>query len=195
MTHWPAPAYLPLLVAAAGLVAREDDGRARRVGRWAVGYGVVALVALQLLVLTPLLPRLAGQGYEPRYDLANELRGWPEVAETLRRLDPAGRPVIGAFYTVCAQLSFAVDRPDDPPVRCATPEVDDFDLWHGPIELDARGALFVTDNRFDHDPGAVVPGYGPRAAPLVVELRRGGRWVRRFEIYDLVPRTPARQAF
>jgi hypothetical protein len=45
--------------------------------------------------------------------------------------------------------------------------------------------LFVTDNRFDHDPLVLVPGSATRGPPIVFEIERAGRWVRRFLIYEI----------
>ncbi|MBW2278423.1 MAG: glycosyltransferase family 39 protein, partial [Deltaproteobacteria bacterium] len=62
--HWPAPGYLPLVVAAAGLLASRE-GWPRRLARCAVGLGVVVLLVAHVLVLSPLLPRLSGESYRP----------------------------------------------------------------------------------------------------------------------------------
>ena len=89
--------------------------------------------------------------------------------------------MLAAFYTQCAQLSFALSRPKDPPVRCVSKAIDDFDIWHGPFELTEGGAFFVTDNRFDHDVGDLLPD-AVQGPPLTVEITRAGQWVRRFRI-------------
>jgi 4-amino-4-deoxy-L-arabinose transferase-like glycosyltransferase len=184
--HWPAVAYLPLFAGAAGM-ATQVGGAARRLARFACGAGIGAFALAHVVVLTPLLPSMPGSaGYRPEHDLANELRGWPEVGAAIRALEPGDRPVVAAFYTQCAQLAFELSRPGDPPVRCASPEVDDFDLWYGPFRLPPAGALFVTDNRFEHDPLALVEGAEERGAPTTIEIRRGDRWVRRFRIHELV---------
>ena len=186
--HWPAPGYLALIAAASGTAI--GGGAMARAARWALGLGVAALAIAHAAVLTPILPAaLPADLYEPRWDLSNELRGWPEVAETVRAIDRDGEAVVAAHYTQCAQLSFALSRPGDPPVRCASPEIDDFDLWNGPFELEREGALFVTDDRFSHDPAEIFPGavVGP---PLTLEIRRGGRAVRRFSMVEILPAAP-----
>jgi hypothetical protein len=189
--HWPAPGYLPLVIGAAGMVA-EGKAWPRRLARCAVGLGAFVLLAAHVLVLSPLLPTVSGDSYRPEYDLGNELRGWPELAETVRALDRDGRPVLAAFYTQCSQLELALAEEGDPAVRCVSPERDDFDIWYGDFELDERGALFVTDNRFEHDPLALVPGSATRGPPIVFEIERAGRWVRRFSIYELEPGSGSR---
>jgi 4-amino-4-deoxy-L-arabinose transferase-like glycosyltransferase len=183
--HWPAAGYLTLFPAA-GALASEARGAARGLAKWAIGFGAAAFVLLHVAVLTPALPALLpGRAYEPRYDLGNELRGWPEVAVALRRA--GARVVVGAHYTVCAQLAFALALPGDPEVRCASKEIDDFDIWNGPFELPRAGALFVTDNRFDDDPSRLFPRARIAGPAVIVEIERGGRRVRRFEILDVRP--------
>jgi hypothetical protein len=182
--HWPAAGYLPLFPLAAGWVVAAGR-RWVRLAWCAVGCGLIAFAALNVLVLTPLVPMVTpASRYEPRFDLSNELRGWPEVAEAIRKNHPTKKPVVAAFYTQCSQLTFALSRPDDPPVRCISPQTDDFDIWHGPFHMPATGALFVTDNRFDYRAEALLPGARPKTR-TAVQIARGKTLVRRFEITDL----------
>ncbi len=184
--HWPAAAYMPLFVGTAGLIS-GSSGRVKTLARTAVCLGIALLALLHVLVQTPLLPALSStKSYRPEYDLGNELRGWPEVAETIRSLNHNRKPVVAAFYTQCSQLTFALNRPGDPEVRCVSPEIDDFDIWFGPFVVPKGGALFVTDNRFEHNPRRLVPGIRSVGAPITIEISRGGRWVRRFSINTLV---------
>lgn len=187
--HWPAVGYLPLFPLAARLVA-DGTPRVTSLARWALRFGVVVFASLHLLVLTPLLPALMPSSkYDPRHDLANELRGWPEVAEAVRGIHRDQQPVLAAFYTQCSQLVFQLSRPGDPQVRCISPETDDFDLWYGSFRLPPEGALFVTDNRFEHDVETLLPG-AEQGARLTVEIGRADRTVRRFEILEVSPRGP-----
>jgi hypothetical protein len=185
--HWPAVGYLPLFPLTAAFIARSG-ARIRRLAGITVAFGVLVLIVAQVAVLTPLVPRLTPPGrYEPKLDLSNELRGWPEVADTLRALNPDGQPVIAAFYTQCSQLAFALSRPGDPEVRCISKEIDDFDIWYGRFELPESGAFFVTDNRFEHDIGRLLPIAKRVDPPLTVEIARAGRPVRRFRIIHVAP--------
>ncbi len=183
--HWPAAGYLPLFAAAGGLIVKIE-GRVKTLARVAIGLGLVGLLTLHIVVLTPMVPILAPKdNYHPEYDLANELRGWPEVADTIRAINPDNRQVLAAFYTQCAQLAFVLSKPGDPQVRCVSEEVDDFDIWYGDFILPDQGALFVTDNRFDHDPEKLIPGAKATGSPINLEITRGGHPVRRFMIQFL----------
>ena len=186
--HWPAAGYLPLFPLAAHY-ATAHPSSGKRVAKLAIGFGIVAFSVMHLLVLTPLVPLLTpADRYEPKYDLANELTGWPEVAEQIRDITPAGLVVTSGFYTQCAQLRFALNRPSDPKVRCISEEIDDFDIWH-PAKVDAP-FVFVDDNRFNHDVTKLASDAEVRATHDV-EIFRGGRSARRFRI-RLVDSKPSR---
>jgi 4-amino-4-deoxy-L-arabinose transferase-like glycosyltransferase len=175
--HWTAAAWLPL-VAAAGVDRDAVDGpRRRRLRRVAVGWGLGVLLVLHAIVLTPLVPALVPTPpYDPRWDLANELHGWPAVARRVRRLRRGREPVAAGHWTMCAQLEVALGEP----VLCPTREVDDWDLWGRGALASGRTALFVTDARYPEPPG----GARPRGA---LEVRRGGRVVRRFGFWAVGP--------
>lgn len=177
--HWTVTALLPLVVGV-GLAADDEVAatpRARRVWRAAIGWAVVAALVLHVLVLTPLLPRLLPDAlYDARGDLANELHGWDEVARAIRRARRPGELVAADHYTACAQLEVALGR--DARVLCLTAETDDWDLWgRGRLPVGAR-ALFVADPRSPGPPAGA-------ALATEVDIRRGGRLVRRFRIYHL----------
>ncbi len=180
--HWPAAGYLPLFPLAAHYLVETAK---RRLLRWTVGLGAAVLGLAHIVVLTPLLPAIVPRPiYEPKYDLANEMRGWDEAADLLRHLDTDKRPVVAAFYTACSQLVFALNRADDPPVRCASKALTDFDIWYGRFALDERGAFFVTDNRFEHDPKAVLEN-ATVGAKTTLSIVRGGIEVRRFRVWEI----------
>lgn len=184
--HWPAAGYLPLFVLTAGYIA--DAGRKiRRLFQWTLGLGVAVFFIAHIVVLTPVVPALTPESlYEAKYDLSNELRGWDEVAEVIRQIGPKDRPVIAAFYTQCSQLAFHLNKPDDPEVRCISPKTDDFDIWNGPFTLDSKGALFVTDNRFNHNLEDLLPHAKTHGETALI-LRRAGVPARRFELIVVNP--------
>lgn len=182
--HWPAAGYLPLFPLVAHHVTQKKSAM-RRMAKAALLFGGAVFIIMHLLVLTPLIPMLTPvDQYEPKYDLANELTGWPEAADLIRRLDKEGLPVTAGFYTQCAQLQFALNRPTDPPVRCISNAIDDFDIWQ-PSTVDAP-FLFVDDNRFNHDVTALVPGVSIRSTHTV-DIYRGARLARQFVVQVVEP--------
>jgi 4-amino-4-deoxy-L-arabinose transferase-like glycosyltransferase len=182
--HWPAMGYLPLFPLAANAVVHGSKF-VRHLFHWALGFGIATFLIAHIFVLTPVVPILIPSPvYEPKYDLANELRGFPELAETIRRIDKDRRPVVAAFYTQCAQLSFHLNHDSDPKVRCASPEIDDFDLWFGSFIPDANGFIFIADNRIDRPVKSLFSTVTIRSKTQLY-IRRSGVTVRRFEIFEL----------
>lgn len=188
--HWPAQGYLALAVALGGLVA--SGGRWSRAERWVGGAAAallaLAMIALHLLVFTTLWPRLAGDDYESRWDLTNELVGWPEVVRAGLEVRQPGEPLAGSHYVICSQLVFNLARVAGrgaAPVLCLSEEMDDFDLWGQGSTAGRDRVLYVEDERFGRPAAAVLPGWDLEEVGRA-EVRRG-RWVvRRFRFVRAV---------
>lgn len=181
--HWPVPAYYALLPLAGHFAAR-GGGRAVRFARAAVGVAVAMDAAVYVAVLTPVLPALVPEPiYVARYDIANELYGWDDVAAAVRRrAKDGGRTVVMAgHYVMCAQLAWNL-RDTTITVRCRTTGTTDFDLWY-PDESDPVPAevLYVSDERFSERPAGPGGAPPPPAIERVV-IERGGVPVRRFDL-------------
>jgi hypothetical protein len=187
--HWVAPLYLALPV---HLARRAGEVRlvGARLARSAVVTGGAVVVAAHAWVLFPIGPRLLGEHYTPRYDLANDLYVWaaglPVVQKALAESADSELPpaiVVGPHWTVCAQLHAAL--PAEVLVGCQGEIPDDFTRWLPPsIWRRAPVILYVTDDRFraraeglrDHRSGA----------SWRADVRRGGALVRRILVTKLV---------
>jgi hypothetical protein len=190
--HWMAPAFLGLVVAA----ARAPSAPSRRFVEASCGLAGALVAGVHLWVLAPAAIRLAPESYDPRLDLSNELRGWPEAIAAVReeaRAVSAGIPggveagdlaVVGPHWVICAQVDAALRG--DLPVGCDTPVPDDFDVWFPRARWRAADFIvWVSDARFG-------PPTLATHAPLrqrEVRIERAGRTVRVFTITVL-----ARQA-
>jgi hypothetical protein len=186
--HWPAAGYLPLVVFAA--LALPAWWRARpRTTRALVALGACIsgafALAFHVHVLTDLGLRLMPQRYEPRYDLANELVGWPQVADAVARAVRSTRdPAVAAacHYTSCSQLAFAARGRFE--VLCPSPRLDQFDL-STPEGDGARrrhvALIYVRDERFPFDAHELYR-CAQVTAGEVLRIWRGGRVVRRFAL-------------
>jgi hypothetical protein len=191
--HWIAPALLALAPAA----ARQDRPVASR--RFTVAASALAatiVAAVHAWVLVPSLVRLAGSWYDPRVDIANELRGWPQAVAAVRQeaLDawtPGAEKgdvvVVGPHWVVCAQLEAALRG--DVLVGCDTPIRDDFDDWWPRDRWHRADAIvWVTDERF----GAQRwPSDYVTQRTRKIRTFRGGRAARVFTITVLVRRGTA----
>jgi hypothetical protein len=190
--HWMAPAWLcvPILFAhlerSHGLEegAMGDGRTGYRPSPKLVSAGIAIAtlfsVAVHAWVLSPRFLALAPSSYEPRYDIANELYGWPRALEAVRETAGPDDVVVGPHWIVCAQLHAGLPRTIR--VGCNTPIRDDFDGWLPRATWkSAPRVIFVSDNRFDVTPESVLPGYA-HVQERRVGIYRGGRPVRWFTI-------------
>jgi len=190
--HWPAFGYLPLACALGRVWPQWHAARPRALRRWtgaALAWSALIALVVHLHVLTDLGVRAMPSAYVARYDLSNELRGWPAVAEAVAaalRRGSAARPgrtvlVAGCHYTSCAQLRFAAAGRF--PVVCPSPRLDQFDLAGDGDGSRRRGVdlLYVEDERFPY-PAATLYRCAGIVAEDAVEIRRAGRRVRRFAL-------------
>lgn len=164
--HWIAPPLLAL-----GVHAARKDLVSRRLASIALGTGVLFTLLVWLSVKTDAGIRLANSsvgralgGYEPRYDLTNDLYAWgpgkrllnqavDEVVQKTGRL-PA---VVGSpHWMICAQAQVALGKRLG--VGCNSPLPTDFERWT-PAERwrDAPTILLVQDSRYPIDLAADYP--------------------------------------
>ncbi len=184
--HWPVAGYLPLAAMLGALLPRWWNQR-RNVRIAAVSAlifsGVVGL-AFHLHVLTDWGVRLMPAGYVPRYDLSNELRGWPRVGAQIEREIQGHKNVLvgGCHYTTCAQLKFTGRGSFN--VVCPSPRMDQFDFMPGGDGSGARNVdlIYVKDDRFPFD-AAQLYLCDQVQRTSVISILRGGRTVRRFELH------------
>lgn len=186
--HWPSAGYLPLVVFAAAALPTWRRARPRAV-RWLTAVGVAISGAFALAfhahVLTDVGVRLMPRSYEPRYDLANELVGWPRVADAVARSlrrSAAGAVAAGCHYTSCSQLGFAARGRFA--VLCPSPRLDQFDLGTpGGDGSRRRGidVVYVLDERFPFDARELYRCARVRDGEDL-RIRRGGRVVRRIRL-------------
>jgi hypothetical protein len=146
--------------------------------------------AVYVWVLVPTLTRwVPSASYDPRLDLANELVGWPEIADDVRDTvtaervpldEPGDVVVVAPVWMVSAQLRAAL--PVDIPVGCVGPSCADFALWLAPRAWSrADVVVFVHDNRAPADSAALFPDRAA-VATHTHDILRGGRVGRRFTI-------------
>jgi len=129
--HWPLPAWLALLPAAAMLLSGPRQGWRRLV--WATsGLGLAAVLVLAGVVATPeLRAGLAGSKHYPR-----NFAGWQPLAEAVDdalAAMPAGTVVVAENFKVGAELGFLRGDPDiavlDHPLNIAHGRAPQLALW------------------------------------------------------------------
>jgi Dolichyl-phosphate-mannose-protein mannosyltransferase len=179
--HWVAPAMLALGPA----IARAPTAISRRLVIASAAVAGLCVAAVHAWVLVPQALRLAPSSYDARFDIANELYGWPEVLSAVREEVAAQASpgledvsVVGPHWVVCAQLE--ADLQGDVRVGCNTPIRDDFDTWW-PRERwrNAESIVWVTDDRFGPPP--VLPLHAVLSLRKI-RIKRADRVVRTFTI-------------
>lgn len=191
--HWIAPPLLAL-----GIHAARKDLVSRRLASFALGTGALFALLVWGSVKTDLGIRFAtsatGQalgGYEPRYDLTNDLYAWGPGKRLLNQavdavVQKTGRlpAVVGSpHWMICAQAQVALGRRVG--VGCNSPLPSDFDRWTPPERWrDAPTILLVNDSRYPIDLAADYPARSMTNS-WRAQIRRADREVRTLTITQL----------
>jgi dolichyl-phosphate-mannose-protein mannosyltransferase len=183
--NWPAAAYPSLgLVAAGALVERArrlDPAGRRRQRAWIVAAGGMAL---GISLLGHATDRI---GLPPELDPTTRLRGWEELGarvSAVRRQMPAPDRtfLVSDRYQIASELAFyAEGRPATYNVNLGR-RLNQYDFWEGPDSRRGWDAIFVQEGTggLDH---RVAEAFERTEGPILVEVRRGDRAVRRFTLY------------
>ncbi len=183
--HWPSEGYLPLVVF---LGTRLPHWlRSRRCARplliLALAFSALLVLIFHIHVLTSWGIHLMPARYIPRYDLTNELRGWPQVASgVLEQMSRRKNLLVAAcHYTTCSQLAFAAQGRF--PVLCPSPRRDQFDFTAEGDGSNVRGAdvLYVKDERFPYDASSLYHCDEMKRVSTI-KIYRAGRVVRQFDL-------------
>lgn len=169
--HWPAPAYLALLIGCGGvldgwfdLTGQLKEFRIFRKGFLAVLFLIMVPINLFFYIETlyPLAPKIhrmiSKATWLPKWDPTNDLYGWGELNSALDTLMSTPElmgtnPFISSYrYQIAAPLQFY--RKNDR-VWCLSEITDQFDFSQTPSEIQSlrgRSSLVITDNRFNENP-------------------------------------------
>jgi len=168
LPHWPAMGYLVLAIYAAHITLKYWDVR------WFRNYTIIAWgVTLCILILAPFhimykvfplekfLPKEQiekvrhGIPEPERIDVTNDVFGWEEIGNEIRRLvdsyPPKSRPFLFTHKSYLAsQLAFAV-----PELRifCLSDRIDAYDIWQRDLgPLSGKNAIFISNDYYFANP-------------------------------------------
>lgn len=188
--HWIAPAYLSLALH----LARRIDGSPRLLTRrMAIAAASTAMAGVALvfaLVKFPILPKLMGKAYDPKYDIVTDLYAWQSggklVESALRNVRDNGVEdvtVVGPHWVICAQVQAHLGATAR--VGCESPQGDDFQRLHPESSWrDDAVLLYVTDDRFPVDVAQRFPNRAVQGVQRV-GVRRGGVLLRSIRVVQL----------
>ncbi len=176
--HWAAFGYLTLYIAWGHYLATRKE-QWKKFSYAAIGLSAALVATFYIHVFYPILP------LKPKYDIINELYGWPEVgkaveAEYATLPGAQGKFVMAHHWVMCSQLDFATHN--KLPVYCLNGSIDEFDFFTDKTPPAGADFIFVADNRFEEPPDTF---YLFDRAEVAKELTitRGGQPVRHFTLY------------
>jgi hypothetical protein len=189
--HWTMVGYVPLIVAAGG-VLDESTGVLRRVAF----HGLRAALVLSATVATLYAVHLRSPAlskalpfYDPNADPISETLGWERVSAAVSsqaaRLGPRA-VVAGAHNVLCGHLQAALD--DSPALYCASPRRTEYDFCGRRTPPTGAPVIFVDSDRYPADPVAALPSYACSHVQDVVVDRAGLRMAR-YRIQACLPRS------
>lgn len=198
LPHWPAMGYLILAIYVAHITLKYWDIK------WFRNYTLFAWIfTLVILIIAPFhimykiiplekfLPKEQVEKVrhgipEPeRIDITNDLFGWKEIGNEIRRIvetyPPKSRPFIFTHKGYLAsQLSFAV-----PELRvfCISDRIDAYDLWQRDLSpLRNKNAIFICNDYFYFEPERKYgsAAFSSYSEPTVFPVYRNGKKIRNF---------------
>jgi len=196
LPHWPAMGYLVLAIYVAHITLKYWEVR------WFRNYTIIAWIfTLAILIAAPFhlmykiipiekfLPKAQAEKIKhgipeaERVDISNDLFGWKELGEEIKRIvssyPPKNRPFIFTHKSYLAsQIAFAVP---DIRVYCLSDKLDAYDLWQRDLRnLRNRDAIFICNDFFYHDPKKYGDAFTSYSEPEEFAVYRNGKKVRNF---------------
>jgi undecaprenyl-diphosphatase len=179
--NWPAAAYPPLALVAAGALLDRSAPATRRRQAVLIAAGGLALLGSALGHATDRL------GIPPRLDPTTRLKGWQELGgavTALRRQMPAPERtfLVSDRYQIASELAFYVEgRPPAYNVNLGR-RLNQYDFWEGPESRLGWDAIYVREGTGELD-ARIVRAFERTEGPVMLEVRRQGRPVRVFALY------------
>jgi 4-amino-4-deoxy-L-arabinose transferase-like glycosyltransferase len=187
--HWTMMGYMPLAVAAAGLLDEADGVLGRVVHatyRWALGFSFAAASLYIVHLQSPRIAR-ALPHYDAAADPINETVGWDRVRSAVAAHATAlgsVSVVVAAHNVLCGHLQVAID--DSPPVYCASPRRTQFDFVGRRSPPAESPVVLVDSERYPADIPSAMRGY-QCAAPDTIDVERLGLHAARYRLHDCLP--------
>lgn len=200
LPHWPAMGYLVLSIYAAHIILKYWNVKwFRNYMKISWIFTVIVLIAAPLHLMYKIIPVEKflpkeqaekikhGIAESERIDISNDLFGWNELGEEIRRTLNAypqkNRPFIFTHKSYLAsQIAFAV-----PEIRvyCLSDKIDAYDLWQRNLKnLNNKDALFICNDYFYHDPKKYGEAFSSYNEPAEFPIYRNGKKVRNFFFWE-----------
>jgi 4-amino-4-deoxy-L-arabinose transferase-like glycosyltransferase len=183
--HWTMVAFIPAAIAAGRLVDEAwERTRSLRVLAFAgVALSWMVFLVANIHVNSPVFLRLIPPGsYDPRADIANELTGWDQISEAVKRAASGarGRVVLASnHYSLCGRLLY--ETQDTPAVYCPTARLSAFGFFNRQAPPADASVVVLTSDIHEEIPA----GLAGRVCALAerVDVERGGRQVAHYLVH------------
>jgi undecaprenyl-diphosphatase len=183
--NWAASAYPPLALATAGLLLEPRSGPAAVPGRARTRLLIAAAaVALGASALVHVIDRLE---LPRQFDPTTRLRGWAElgraVGATIERMpNPRQTFLVSNRYQIASELAFYT--PGQPPAYNFNlgRRLNQYDFWEGPDSRLGWDAVYVEEGAHPLN-GHVRGAFAHVDPPIVLDITRGERVIRRFSLH------------
>ncbi len=196
LPHWPAMGYLILAIYVAHITLKYWDVKWFKIytiAAWAFTLLILILAPFHIMYkvfpLEKFLPKdqiekvRHGIPEPERIDISNDLFGWEEVGNEIRRrieaYPPKSRPfILTQKGYLASQIAFAV-----PELRvfCFSDRIDAYDIWQRDLRpLRNKTALFICNDYYYFDPRRFGDAFGSYGEEEVFPVYRNGIKIRNF---------------
>jgi hypothetical protein len=187
--HWTMVAFIPAAIAAGRLVDDAWDRTRSLLVLASAGIALswVVFLAANVHVNSTVLLRLIPPGsYDPRADIANELTGWDQISEAVKRAASGarGRVVLASnHYSLCGRLLY--ETHDNPAVYCPTARLSAFGFFNRQAPPADASVVVLTSDIHDELPAGLAGRACGPAEP--VHIARDGRPVANYQVRTCAP--------
>ena len=196
LPHWPAMGYLVLAIYVAHITLKYAEVRWFRnytIFAWAFTIVILIIAPIHLMYkvipVEKFLPKEQaakvkhGIPEAERVDISNDLFGWKELGEEIRKIITAyptkRKPFIFTHKSYLAsQIAFAV-----PEIRvfCFSDKIDAYDFWQRNLRpLRNKDAIFICNDFYYFDPENYGDAFASYSEPQEFSIYRNGKKVKNF---------------
>ncbi|MDR2426637.1 MAG: glycosyltransferase family 39 protein [Endomicrobium sp.] len=196
LPHWPAMGYLVLTIYVAHITLeywKVKWFKIYTIIAWAFTIIFLIIASLHLIYkiipIEKFMPEQQAQKIKygipeaERVDISNDLFGWKEVGEEIKKITNSypdkNKPFIFTHKSYLAsQIAFAAP---DIRIYCLSDKIDAYDLWQRSLKkLADRDAIFICNDFFYFDPQKYGSAFDTYSQPREFSIYRNGKKIKNF---------------
>jgi len=200
LPHWPAMGYLSLSIYAAYITVKHWNIKWFRnysIVSWAFTVLLIVIACLHIMYKIIPMEKFMPQDQANRVeygiarsetvDISNDLAGWKEFGDELRKIvneyPPKSHPFIFTNKSYLAsQIAFAVPEYR---IFCFSDKINAYDIWQRDLTpLKGKNALFISNNYFYFDPVNYGTAFSSYSKPKTITIYKNGKKIKNFFITE-----------